>query len=216
MSKQEDKVYGKEIKRPRIFKPLTFDIENRFAGEGYGIIAGCDEAGRGPLCGPVVAAAVILPLGLTISELNDSKKLTEKQRGELFEKIKDCAVAWAVAEASAAEIDSLNIRNASMLAMNRAVSRLSVVPSLVLVDGNYASGFYVRAETVIRGDAISPNIAAASVIAKVTRDRMCEELDKKYPGYGIARHKGYPTKAHYEALAKLGPSDCHRRSFRLS
>ena len=152
---------------------------------------------------------------MIIPELNDSKKLTEKKRGELFEKIKDCAVAWAVAEASVAEIDALNIRNASMLAMNRAVSGLSVVPSLVLVDGNYASGFSVCAETVIHGDAISPNIAAASVIAKVTRDRICEELDKKYPGYGIAKHKGYPTKAHYEALARLGPSDCHRRSFRL-
>ena len=211
MCKQENKVHEKKIKNP-----LTFEIEKRFTSEGYEIIAGCDEAGRGPLCGPVVAAAVILPLGLVISELNDSKKLTEKKREELFEKIKDCAVAWAAAEASVIEIDSLNIRNASMLAMNRAVSKLSVAPSLVLVDGNYAAGFSAHAETVIHGDAISPNIAAASVIAKVTRDRMCEELDKKFPGYGIAKHKGYPTKEHYEALARLGPSDCHRRSFRLS
>ena len=215
MSNQRDKIQEKKIKKHQTFGPLTFEVENGFTEKGYEIIAGCDEAGRGPLCGPVVAAAVILPSGMIIPELNDSKKLTEKKRGELFEKIKDCAVAWVVAEASVAEIDALNIRNASMLAMNRAVSGLSVVPSLVLVDGNYASGFSVCTETVIHGDAISPNIAAASVIAKVTRDRICEELDKKYPGYGIAKHKGYPTKAHYEELARLGPSDCHRRSFRL-
>lgn len=144
MCKQENKVHEKKIKNP-----LTFEIEKRFTSEGYEIIAGCDEAGRGPLCGPVVAAAVILPLGMVISELNDSKKLTEKKREELFEKIKDCAVAWAAAEASVIEIDSLNIRNASMLAMNRAVSKLSVAPSLVLVDGNYAAGFSAHAETVI-------------------------------------------------------------------
>ena len=185
--------------------------------KGYEIIAGCDEAGRGPLCGPVVAAAVILPSGMIIPELDEFyKKLTgKKTRRDFLKKSRIVPLRWVVAEASVAEIDALNTRNASMLAMNRAVSGLSVVPSLVLVDGNYASGFSVCTETVIHGDAISPNIAAASVIAKVTRDRICEELDKKYPGYGIAKHKGYPTKAHYEALARLGPSDCHRRSFRL-
>lgn len=194
---------------------LTFEIENSFICEGYKIIAGCDEAGRGPLCGPVVAAAVILPVDIIISGLNDSKKLTEKKRDKLYDEIIKCAISWSVAEATVSEIDSLNIRNASMLAMNRAVIGLTGTPSLILVDGNYASGFSVRAETVTRGDALSPSIAAASVIAKVTRDRMCRELDIKYPGYGIAKHKGYATEAHYEALEKLGPSECHRKSFRL-
>lgn len=194
---------------------LTYKIEESFSSQ-YAVIAGCDEAGRGPLCGPVVAAAVILPRGIIIDGLNDSKKLSEKKRDALYEDIIKNAVAWSIAEASVEEIDGLNIRNATMLAMNRAVAGLSVSPDLVLVDGNYAAGFLMRAETVIGGDALSPSIAAASVLAKVARDRMCKELDEKFPGYGIAKHKGYPTKAHYDALAKLGPSDCHRKSFRLS
>lgn len=206
------KTGSKNVRKKR---PLTYEIEQRFCDSGFDIIAGCDEAGRGPLCGPVVAAAVILPCGIIIDGLNDSKKLSEKKREALFEEITKNAVAYAIAEASPEEIDALNIREASMLAMNRAVGMLSVTPQLVLVDGNYAAGFGMRAETVVQGDAISPSIAAASILAKVTRDRMCEELDRLYPGYGIAKHKGYPTKAHYDAIKILGPSACHRKSFRL-
>lgn len=193
--------------------PLTYELEERLYPLGQ--VAGCDEAGRGPLCGPVVAAAVILPPGLIIEGLGDSKKLSERRRDRLYEEILKSAVAYSIAEASPEEIDRLNIREASMLAMNRAVEGLSVLPGAVLVDGNYASGFSVHAETVVHGDALSPSIAAASILAKVTRDRECIALDKLYPGYGIAQHKGYPTAAHYEALHRLGPSPCHRRSFRL-
>lgn len=204
---------GKKDKKEK--KPLTYDIEQHFSESGFDPIAGCDEAGRGPLCGPVVAAAVILPRGIVIDGLNDSKKLSEKKREALFEEITQNALSYAIAEASVEEIDTLNIREASMLAMNRAVEMLSVTPQLVLVDGNYASGFGIRAETVVHGDSVSPSIAAASILAKVTRDRMCAELDRLYPGYGIAKHKGYPTKAHYTAISELGPSACHRKSFRL-
>ena len=191
--------------------PLTYELEEELCP--LGTVAGCDEAGRGPLCGPVVAAAVILPRGLVLEGLGDSKKLSEKQRERLYTEITDAAIAYSIAEASPEEIDRLNIREASMLAMNRAVEGLPVQPNGVLVDGNYARGFSMPAMTVVHGDALSPSIAAASILAKVTRDRICLELDKQYPQYGIAVHKGYPTAAHYKALSD--PCPCHRRSFRL-
>lgn len=194
---------------------ISFDIENSFLNSGYGMVAGCDEAGRGPLCGPVVAAAVILPVGYVPCGLDDSKKLSEKRRLELYDDIVENAVCWAVAQSSNVEIDDLNIREASMLAMNRAVEGLAEQPDIVLVDGNYVNGFNIEAKAVIHGDALSASIAAASIIAKVTRDRICCELDKMYPGYGIAQNKGYPTRGHYEALRELGVSGCHRKSFRL-
>ena len=157
----------------------------------------------------------LLPRGLVLEGLGDSKKLSEKQRERLYTEITDAAIAYSIAEASSEEIDRLNIREASMLAMNRAVEGLPVQPDGVLVDGNYARGFSMPAMTVVHGDALSPSIAAASILAKVTRDRICLELDKQYPQYGIAVHKGYPTAAHYKALSEHGPCPCHRRSFRL-
>lgn len=191
----------------------SFEYEEKHYSEGYTAICGCDEAGRGPLCGPVVAAAVILPLGLEIEGLNDSKKLTEKKRDKLFDIIKEKAVAYAIAEASPAEIDEINILNASMLAMRRAVEALPIKADFALIDGNCSRGFEIPTETVVKGDAKSYSIAAASILAKVTRDRQCEELDKEYPEYGIAKHKGYPTKDHMEAVKKYGPAPIYRRSF---
>ena len=191
----------------------SFEYEEKHYSEGYTAVCGCDEAGRGPLCGPVVAAAVILPLGLEIEGLNDSKKLTEKKREALFDIIKEKAVAYAIAEASPAEIDEINILNASMLAMRRAVEALPIKADFALIDGNCSRGFDIPTETVVKGDAKSYSIAAASILAKVTRDRQCEELDKAYPEYGIAKHKGYPTKDHMEAVKKYGPSPIYRRSF---
>ena len=191
----------------------SFEYEEKHYSEGYTAICGCDEAGRGPLCGPVVAAAVILPLGLEIEGLNDSKKLTEKKREKLFDIIKEKAIAYAIAEASPAEIDEINILNASMLAMRRAVEALPIKADFALIDGNCSRGFEIPTETVVKGDAKSYSIAAASILAKVTRDRQCEALDKEYPGYGIAKHKGYPTKDHMEAVKKYGPAPIYRRSF---
>jgi ribonuclease HII len=181
--------------------------------EGYAAVCGCDEAGRGPLCGPVVAAAVILPKGAEIEGLNDSKKLTEKKREALFDKIKEVAIAYAIAEASPAEIDEINILNASMLAMRRAVEALQIKADFALIDGNCSRGFKIPTETVVKGDAKSASIAAASILAKVTRDRQCIELDKEYPEYGIAKHKGYPTKDHMDAVRKYGVAPIYRRSF---
>ena len=191
----------------------TFEYEEKHIAEGYRLVCGCDEAGRGPLCGPVVAAAVILRDGDVIEGLDDSKKLTEKKREALFEVIKERAVAYAIAEASPDEIDDINILNASMLAMRRAVEALSPAAEFALIDGNCSRGFNIPTETVVGGDRKSFSIAAASVLAKVTRDRQCKELDEKYPGYGIAKHKGYPTKDHMDAVRRLGPSPIHRRSF---
>ena len=191
----------------------TFEYEDRLRGLGYVNICGCDEAGRGPLCGPVVAAAVILPQGEIIEGLNDSKKLSEKKREMLFEKIKEKAVAYAIAEASPSEIDEINILNASMLAMRRAVMALDVKADFALIDGNCSRGFPIPTETVIKGDSLSYSIAAASILAKVTRDRQCAELDKLYPEYNIAKHKGYPTKEHMDAVRRLGPSPIHRKTF---
>lgn len=191
----------------------NFEYENAAYERGFTAVCGCDEAGRGPLCGPVVAAAVILPRDEIIEGLNDSKKLTEKRREALFEVIKERAVAYAVAEASPAEIDEINILNASMLAMRRAVEALSVKADYALIDGNCSRGFEIATETVVKGDAKSASIAAASILAKVTRDRQCAELDELYPEYGIAKHKGYPTKEHMDAVREHGPSPIHRRSF---
>ena len=191
----------------------TFEYEEKHHLEGYTAVCGCDEAGRGPLCGPVVAAAVILPLGLEIEGLNDSKKLSEKKREALFDIIKEKAVAYAIAEISPKEIDEINILNASMLAMRRAVEALPVKADFALIDGNCSRGFEIPTETVVKGDAKSYSIAAASILAKVTRDRGCIELDKEYPQYGIAKHKGYPTKDHMDAVRKYGPAPIYRMSF---
>ena len=192
---------------------MNWDIENQVKNEGYSIICGCDEAGRGPLAGPVFAAAVILPHGIEISGLNDSKKLTEKQRDKLFDEIISLAEDYAIAFASVEEIEEINILNASMLAMKRAVDALKIRPDYALIDGNIARGFEIDARPVIKGDALSPSIAAASILAKVSRDRHCMEMDKEYPEYGFAKHKGYATKDHREAVLKYGVSPVHRKSF---
>lgn len=191
----------------------SFDYENLKYAEGYTAVCGTDEAGRGPLCGPVVAAAVILPRGLEIEGLNDSKKLTEKKREKLFDIIKEKAVAYAIAEASPEEIDEINILNASMLAMRRAIEALPVKADFALIDGNCSRGFNIPTETIVKGDSLSVSIAAASILAKVTRDRQCVELDREYPQYGIAKHKGYPTKDHMDAVRKYGPAPIYRMSF---
>ena len=191
----------------------SYEYENKRYAEGYTAVCGCDEAGRGPLCGPVVAAAVILPPGVIIEGLDDSKKLTEKKREKLFDIIKDTAIAYAIAEATPAEIDELNILNASMLAMRRAVEALSVKADFALIDGNHSRGFDIPTEPIIKGDSKSYSIAAASILAKVTRDRGCIALDMEYPMYGIAKHKGYPTKEHMDAVREHGPSPIHRRTF---
>lgn len=192
---------------------MNFDLENEYTVKGYTVIAGTDEAGRGPLCGPVCAAAVILDPNVEIPGLNDSKKLTEKKREVLYPLILEHAVSYGIAFATVEEIDELNILNASQLAMRRAVAMLKPTPDLVLVDGNVARGFPMDTVKVIKGDAISPSIAAASILAKVSRDRLCLELDKAYPQYGIAAHKGYPTKAHMDAVREFGPSPIHRKTF---
>ena len=177
-------------------------------------IAGTDEAGRGPLVGSVVAAAVILDPKRPIEGLNDSKKLSEKKREQLFVEIQDKALAWAIAQSSAQEIDELNILQASLLAMRRAVEALKLQPEHVLIDGNkLVQGLQMSCEAVVGGDALHAEISAASILAKVTRDRQMVELDAKYPQFGFAKHKGYPTKAHFEAIAEHGVIAEHRRSF---
>ena len=192
---------------------LNYSLEEDLIENGYTYVCGVDEAGRGPLCGPVVAAACILPLGIVIEGLNDSKKLTEKKREKLFDIIKKNAVAYSIAEASVEEINELNILEATLLAMRRAIDGLSVKADFALIDGNIDRDFPLPAKAVIHGDATSPSIAAASILAKVTRDRLCLELDKEYPEYGIAKHKGYGTKAHMDALRQHGPAPIHRKQF---
>ena len=192
---------------------LEYQIEKELADAGYTAVCGVDEAGRGPLCGPVVAAACILPMGLVIDGLNDSKKLSPKKRDKVFDLICENAVSYCIAEASVEEIDRLNILEATLLAMRRAIEGLSVPADFALIDGNVDRDFQLPARAVIGGDAKSPSIAAASILAKVTRDRGCEELDRLYPQYGIAKHKGYGTKAHMEALRIYGPSPIHRKQF---
>lgn len=177
------------------------------------LVAGVDEAGRGPLAGPVIAAAVILDPARPIAGLADSKKLTEKQRERLFDEIRHNALAWSVARARVREIDEINILQASLLAMQRAVSQLKVPPQLVLVDGNKCPVMPCPAIAIVKGDQTEPAISAASIVAKVLRDRIMLFLDKKYPAYGFARHKGYPTASHVEALKQAGVSRVHRRTF---
>ena len=190
-----------------------FTYENQMYEKGYTAVCGCDEAGRGPLCGPVVAAAVILPRDCVIEGLDDSKKLTKKKREKLYDVICREAVAYGIAESSPAEIDDINILNASMLAMRRAVDKLSVKADFAIIDGNHSRGFSIDTLPLVGGDHLSYSVAAASVLAKVTRDRMCERLDKEYPGYGIAKHKGYPTKEHMDAVRRLGPTPIYRKTF---
>lgn len=177
------------------------------------LVAGVDEVGRGPLAGPVVTAAVILDEHNPIAGLTDSKKLTERQREILAAEIKQKAVAWSLGRAEVCEIDELNILRATLLAMQRAIAALSPLPEYVLVDGNRCPGFHCPAEAIIKGDLYVPMISAASIIAKVARDQEMRELDKQFPGYGLLRHKGYPTKAHIAALEKLGVTSIHRRSY---
>ena len=189
----------------------NFDLSKKT--EEIKIICGVDEAGRGPLAGPVVAAACILPDGFVIDGLNDSKKLTEKKREKLFDIIIENALDYSIASASVEEIESINILNAAMLAMNRAIEGLKIKPDLALIDGNTSRGFSVKTETVVGGDAKSPSIAAASILAKVTRDRLCYEYDKEFPEYGFAKNKGYGTKAHMQAIITHGVTPSHRPSF---
>ena len=191
----------------------SYEYENKYLAEGFTAVAGTDEAGRGPLAGPVCAAAVILPNGLEIEGLNDSKKISEKKRDMLFDIICEKAISYGIAYASVEEIDELNILNASQLAMRRAVDMLTPHPDLVIVDGNIARGFDCKAVTLIKGDAISMSVAAASILAKVSRDRVCAELDKQYPEYMLAKHKGYSTKLHMDLVRKYGPSPIHRKTF---
>ena len=192
---------------------LDFTLEDQLSEKGYKYICGVDEAGRGPLCGPVVAAAVILPRDAEIPGLNDSKKLTEKKREALFDVICEKAIAYSIAYGTVEMINQTNILEATMAAMNQAVSSLPTPADHALIDGNISRGFSIPTTTVIHGDAISPSIAAASILAKVTRDRLCIELDAEYPMYGIAKHKGYGTKEHMEALRKYGPTPIHRTKF---
>lgn len=188
-------------------------LENEIYDSGVELLCGVDEAGRGPLAGPVCAAAVILPRGLEIDGLNDSKKLSEKKREALFDVICDSAVSYGIAFASVDEIESMNILNAAMLAMNRAIEKLDPRPALALIDGNRSSGITVPSRCVVKGDAKCADIAAASVLAKVTRDRYMLEMADKYPQYHFEKHKGYGTKLHYEALREYGPCEIHRPSF---
>ena len=181
--------------------------------EGYDIVCGVDEAGRGPLAGPVCAAAVILPRDLQIEGLNDSKKLTDKRRRALFDVITAQAVSYGIAFASEQEIDEINILQATFLAMRRALDQLSVRPAIALIDGNRETDFGLPVRTIVKGDSLSANIAAASVLAKVTRDDFMLEQAQRYPQYGFDVHKGYGTRAHYEALRQHGPCPIHRRSF---
>lgn len=190
-----------------------WEIEDSFYAKGVRVICGVDEAGRGPLAGPVCAAAVILPPHAELPGLNDSKKLSDKKRRELFPLIREQAVAYGIGLASQEEIDGINILQATYLAMERALAQLSEKPELALIDGNRAKDFGLPVQTVVGGDGLSANIAAASILAKVTRDDIMMEMAAKYPGYGFEIHKGYGTKAHYEALRTYGPCLIHRMTF---
>ena len=190
-----------------------WEIEKEIIASGISPVCGVDEAGRGPLAGPVCAAAVLLPTGLEIAGLNDSKKLTEKKREALFEEITAAALSCGIAFASVEEIERLNILGATFLAMNRAIAQLTPAPALALIDGNRNAGIVTESRCVVGGDAKCASIAAASILAKVTRDRYMLEMAEKYPQYGFAQHKGYGTKLHYAALREFGPSEIHRLSF---
>ena len=190
-----------------------WSIENEINDSGVSVLCGVDEAGRGPLAGPVCAAAAILPRGIEIVGLNDSKKLSEKRREELYDVICKEAISYGIAFADVGEIETLNILEATFVAMNRAVVKLSPVPELALIDGNRTKGISLPARAVVKGDGKCADIAAASILAKVTRDRYMLEMAEKYPEYHFEKHKGYGTKAHYEALREYGPSPIHRMSF---
>ena len=190
-----------------------WEIERKLHAEGIGLICGVDEAGRGPLAGPVCAAAVILPPETELPGLNDSKKLSEKKREQLFPEIQQIALAWSVAFASVEEIEERNILGATMLAMNRAIAGLSLTPDLALIDGNRNKEIEVPSRCVVHGDARCASIAAASILAKVSRDHLMLELAREYPQYGFEKHKGYGTRAHYAALREYGPCPAHRPSF---
>ena len=192
---------------------LTYELEEALAREGDPLVCGVDEAGRGPLCGPVAAAACILPTGLVIEGLNDSKKLTEKKREQLYDQIIENAIAYAVVLGSVEEVNETDILSTTLHAMRRAIDSLSPKADFALIDGNITRDFTLPCRAVVHGDAISPSIAAASILAKVTRDRICMELDAKYPMYGIAKHKGYGTKAHMDALREYGPCEIYRTKF---
>lgn len=193
--------------------PDLWKLENEIYDSGVKLLCGVDEAGRGPLAGPVCAAAVILPRGFEIPGLNDSKKLTEKKREELYDRILESAVSYGIAFADVEEIEALNILGASFLAMNRAIAQLDPQPELALIDGNRNTGIKLASRCVVKGDASCADIAAASILAKVSRDRLMLELAKQYPQYHFEQHKGYGTKLHYEALRENGPSPVHRVSF---
>ena len=190
-----------------------WEIERELHSQGVGLICGVDEAGRGPLAGPVCAAAVILPAEADLPGLNDSKKLSEKKREQLFPEIQRIALAWSVAFASVEEIEERNILGATMLAMNRAIAGLSLTPDLALIDGNRNKEIEVPSRCVVHGDARCASIAAASILAKVSRDHLMLELAREYPQYGFEKHKGYGTRAHYAALREYGPCPAHRPSF---
>ena len=191
-----------------------WEYDRAVRGEGYPILAGVDEAGRGPLCGPVCAAAVVLPPDACIDGINDSKKLTEKKREALFDVITETAVSYGIAFATVEEIEEMNILNATFLAMNRAIAQLTVMPDMVLVDGNRTpNGLLLPSRTVIKGDSLSASIGAASILAKVARDRAMLDLDQAYPQYLFAKHKGYPTKLHVEKLLEHGACPEHRQTF---
>ena len=190
-----------------------WEIEESLYSDGLNVICGVDEAGRGPLAGPVYAAAVILPPNLEIPGLTDSKKLSDKKRRELFPVIQEQAVAYGIGSASEQETDEINILQATFLAMRRALAQLTVTPDLVLIDGNRETDFGLPVKTVVKGDSLSANIAAASVLAKVSRDDWMLEMAEQYPEYGFEIHKGYPTRAHYDALRAHGPCPIHRMSF---
>ncbi len=192
---------------------LEFTLENELKDQGFNLVCGTDEAGRGCLCGPVCAAAVILPQDYYHEKLNDSKKISPKVREELFDDICQKAISFGIAFASVEEIEEYNILNAALLAMRRAIAQLDPKPDFTLIDGNCSRGFYGDFRTVVHGDAISPSIAAASVLAKVSRDRLLMELDEKYPQYQLAKHKGYATKLHKELLLQYGPNEIYRPSF---
>ena len=195
-------------------EPMDLWVYEREAFDaGIKLVCGVDEAGRGPLAGPVCAAAVILPPGLEIPGLNDSKKLTDKKRRELYDIMIEQAVSYGIAFASEQEIDEINILQATFLAMERAMQKLSPQPELALIDGNRTKDFGLPVRTIVKGDSLSASIAAASILAKVTRDRLMEEYDAQYPQYGFAVHKGYGTKRHYEALREFGPSPIRRKTF---
>lgn len=189
------------------------EFENQAYDDGYEIVCGIDEAGRGPLAGPVYAAAVILPKGYVVEGVNDSKKLSEKKRELLFDKIKNEALSYSIGTASNEEIDEINILQATFFAMKRAVDGLSIKPDIALVDGNKTPGLNIAEKSIIKGDAKSANIAAASILAKVSRDRYMLKMAEVYPDYQFEKHKGYGTKLHYEMIEKYGISPIHRKSF---